>query len=314
MRAQLDAFAAVYARKPGGRENVMGMNFLHGFGLWVLVRALKAKGELQHIVESGCYRGVGSWLLRQAAGDDVQMSFVSPQTPDLYVDPAEDSKYYTGRDFEDFAFIAWPPTINRSATLVFIDDHQAAPRRVQEAARRGFRHVAFDDNWLSNRGDCTSLKSVCSGRSGLTLSTGNASATPLWQDNTGLRRHLMEDDEVARLERHFDEAVESYFELPPAWRATDGCNHYCRWSRHSWGAASRVTQRAYAQLTAPPLLPRPDAEAFCAKHGLDLNSEAHRYTHLAHVRVRKPKANFVFWDRSPRALRKSATVGLQKTK
>ena len=73
-----------------------------------------------------------------------------------------------------------------------------------------------------------------------------------------------------------------------------------------------MTQRAYAQLTAPPLLPRPDAEAFCAKHGLDLNSEAHRYTHLAHVRVRKPKANFVFWDRSPRALRKSATVGLQK--
>ena len=304
MRTQLDEFAAVYSRKPGGRQNAMGVNFLHGFGLWVLVRSLKAKGELQHIIESGCYRGVGSWLLRQAAGSGVQMSFVSPETPDLYVDRAEDSKYYTGRDFVDFALIAWPPTINRSATLVFIDDHQAAPRRVQEAAHHGFRHVAFDDNWLPNRGDCTSLKSVCSGRSGLTLSTGNASATPLWQDNIGLRRHFMQNSEVARLERLFDEAVEGYFELPPVWHATDGRNHYSKWPRHSLEAASHVTEQAWAELTAPALLSRHDAEAFCAKNGLSLNWEAHRYTHLAHARVREPKVNFVFRDRSPQALRK----------
>ena len=61
---QLEPFAAVYARRPGG-SNAGGAAFFHYFALWCIVRWLKPL----HIIESGCFAGIGSWFLRQAAGE-----------------------------------------------------------------------------------------------------------------------------------------------------------------------------------------------------------------------------------------------------
>ena len=39
-----------------------------------------------HVIESGCYHGVGSWILRQALGTAANMTFLSPLRPRTYVD------------------------------------------------------------------------------------------------------------------------------------------------------------------------------------------------------------------------------------
>ena len=43
--------------------------------------------------------------------------------------------------------------VRRDQTFIFFDDHQAALRRAVDAARWGFRHVAFDDNYLPGASD-----------------------------------------------------------------------------------------------------------------------------------------------------------------
>ncbi len=73
------------------------------FALWCTVKSIKPK----HIIESGIYAGQGSWFLRQSAGEDVQMSFVSPKPPTLYRDKSPTSAYAVGKDIKDFAAIDW---------------------------------------------------------------------------------------------------------------------------------------------------------------------------------------------------------------
>lgn len=145
MRKELEEFTRVFKQRPGDQVNSGGASFFHYFGLWCAVRLLRPK----HIIESGCYRGVGSWFLRQAAGPDVPMTFVTPDIPDIYVDNQSTTRYYSGPGkFVDFTEIDWTrdrglDAAARQETLIFFDDHQAAPRRTLEAAQRGFRHLMF---------------------------------------------------------------------------------------------------------------------------------------------------------------------------
>lgn len=124
-------------------SNAGGGSFFHYFALYQMVCALKPR----HIVESGAYNGVGTWFLRQAAGPNVQIIVVTPNTPE-YQDKEKDTKYFSGATFVDFNEIDWS-FLDKTQTLLFMDDHQSEYRRIGEAYQRGFQHIAFDDNYVS---------------------------------------------------------------------------------------------------------------------------------------------------------------------
>ena len=56
MKAELEAFVAVYRRAP--KIDQFGSGFFHYFALWTAIRKLRPV----HVIESGVLRGVGSWF------------------------------------------------------------------------------------------------------------------------------------------------------------------------------------------------------------------------------------------------------------
>ena len=270
---QLEPFAAVYARRPGG-SNVGGAAFFHYFALWCIVRWLKPL----HIIESGCFAGIGSWFLRQAAGEGTNMTFLSPEVPSLYVDRHAGSRHLFGSDFRDFSEVGWEVRLSprvRNATLIFFDDHQAGIRRTLEAARFGFGHAVFDDNYLPPR-------MMGKGGDNFALHFFNLPpsyrAAPEWRDNFNKPSSRswfapnapLGAADVAALERIYNATVRSYFEFPPVWH---GPNRF------------HIAPAVWHELTKPPVLKYEGAKEFAAKHGLDMNGEAVRYTHICYVQL-----------------------------
>ncbi len=150
MRAAIPEFLDLHARRPI-EDNRGGMRAPHLFATWFMVRALRPT----HIVESGVFKGLGTWLLEQAA-PEAQFFCIDPD-PGVRVYSGVRATYLT----EDFARIAWDAP--RETTLLFFDDHQDELRRVQEARKLGFRHLIFEDNYPPGRGDCFSLKQALMG-------------------------------------------------------------------------------------------------------------------------------------------------------
>lgn len=299
MRSELDAFTKVFARAPRGPGgvNTHGSSFFHYFGLWMAVRSIRPT----HIVESGCYRGVGTWFLRQAAGPDVKMTMISPEWPSVYVDQYPSSTYFCGTSrFLDFTEVDWTELLrghDRSRTLIFFDDHQAAPRRVLEAARLGFKHVVFDDNYLPGAGDIFSLKQACHGDDRLWRLFGRL---PRWLDNFGnpLPRgqpewfpkrptpprspklswmsRLLTPAQMATLYSVYNHTVKTYYEVPPVWA---GPNRF------------GVPKRWWRMITPAPLLDNSEANQMIAKYKksssvkLKKAAEAQRYAHIVYAEL-----------------------------
>ena len=145
MANELDLFVAsgVFARRPvlpSNPYNSGGTGFFHAFYIWMLVRLLKPA----HIIESGAFQGLGTWIIRQAA-PKAQIVVLSPRMPGVYVDRQPSTRYFSGSRWLDFSQITWPCLkFNKSRTLVFIDDHQSGYRRILEASARGFKvRVAY---------------------------------------------------------------------------------------------------------------------------------------------------------------------------
>eukprot|EP00928_Gymnodinium_smaydae_P022192 TRINITY_DN18716_c0_g1_i1.p1 TRINITY_DN18716_c0_g1~~TRINITY_DN18716_c0_g1_i1.p1 ORF type:complete len:199 (+),score=34.50 TRINITY_DN18716_c0_g1_i1:64-660(+) len=122
LRSALPDFARLYAQRPV-RNNVFGMNVNHAFALWFTVLALQPK----HIIESGVHRGLGTWLLRQAAGERANIYALDPmdakhlRREGNFLDASARTRYFIGDDFEDLARLNWTaliPQRERSETLV----------------------------------------------------------------------------------------------------------------------------------------------------------------------------------------------------
>ena len=161
-RSQILPFLATYNGGPLVK-NSGGTGLVSGFMLWCTVRAL----DPLHIIESGAYRGLGTWLLRKAA-PTAQITVLSPAKPTLYIDARNDSVYHVGSGFKDFVKFPWDG-IDKERTLIFFDDHQSEYRRTLEAFARGFRHLFFDDNYLPMKGDNFALKEACDGDGALRM-------------------------------------------------------------------------------------------------------------------------------------------------
>uniref|UniRef100_A0A7S0JKE1 Uncharacterized protein n=1 Tax=Calcidiscus leptoporus TaxID=127549 RepID=A0A7S0JKE1_9EUKA len=260
----------VYAKRPQGRSNATkfnkgGTGFMHQFYLWSLVRALKPK----HIIESGAYNGLGTWQLRQAA-PDAQIIVLSPKTPHAFVDRRDDSRYFTEEHFRDFSTVDWACAegLDRSRTVVFVDDHQSGYRRMLEAHARGFHHLMFDDNLIIS--DHFSVKGACAASKGEFHGLGE------WDDFRGIKsdwahwRHgqfNVSQHQLSMVGSSFLKAVRIYAEMPPLWSA--GLR------RAGWAAQ-------------PPALGADEARRFVDQHKdqlRDLRAEGAGYGGFAYVRT-----------------------------
>ena len=284
MREQLPLFANVFARRPdAGGSNAGGTGFFHGLYLWCLVRRL----EPLHIIESGAFEGLGTWVLRQAA-PSAQIIVVTPAMPGAYRDAHRDSLYFAGAEhFMDFAAVDWDClNIDKSRTLIFFDDHMSGYRRALEAHARGFVHIAFDDNYRPGSGDNFSPKAACAAglpcRRAAQASNATCKASGArfvdfrcvgGCDETHAWRLGAAD--VQAIGASFRRVAATYFEFPPVWPGP--------WR----GVSGHFTQRAFERSTGKPLFNEAEAKPLArslssrlppaAFRGRDAESRAYSY-------------------------------------
>ncbi|MCS4158442.1 hypothetical protein [Salinibacter ruber] len=147
----IEDFYSLYKSCPNS-QNEGGMGAPHQFLFWFLLRHL----EPDHIIESGVWKGYGSWFIEKAC-PDAQIHCIDPNLERVEYRP-DNSTYYNS----DFSEIDWG-NLPEDETLLFFDDHQNAPPRLRQARRWGFRYIVFEDNYPPGQGDCYSLKNALEG-------------------------------------------------------------------------------------------------------------------------------------------------------
>ncbi|GGZ85774.1 hypothetical protein [Novosphingobium arvoryzae] len=155
MRSEMAGFLELYERRPI-QQNQGGMGPTHLFGLYTLLRKIKPK----FVIESGVYKGAGTWLIRSAL-PEAEIFCLDPKPASIsWKDP---QSHYLERDF---ACVDWSRHIDdMSECLLFCDDHQNAIRRIQECLWFGVGYAVFEDNYPTGKGDCYTLKTASEGGS-----------------------------------------------------------------------------------------------------------------------------------------------------
>jgi hypothetical protein len=146
IKNSLVEFMAIYPNRPI-KDNDGGMKSPHLFATWFITKQLNPK----HIIESGVWKGQGTWFMEQAA-PQAQITCIDPVLDRITYKPAK-ATYQT----KDFAKTDWK-NIDKDKTLLFFDDHQNAFERLKVAKKMGFKHLLFEDNYPARSGDCYTLK------------------------------------------------------------------------------------------------------------------------------------------------------------
>jgi len=117
------------------RQKHGGNGFNGALELFVVARML----DPDVIIESGVFRGLTTWVLRQACPEARLFCFDAVFANLQHRDPAAT---YSEADWSLYDF----GDLDLSRALVLFDDHIDQARRLAEADRRGLRHLVFDDN------------------------------------------------------------------------------------------------------------------------------------------------------------------------
>lgn len=246
--AALPEFIALYAEKPLA-NNHGGMRSAHMFATWFLARTLQPTV----IVESGVFKGQGSWLLRQAC-PDAELHCIEP-APGQIVFRVPDATYHT----EDWSTRSWD-ALPRETTLLFFDDHQNALARVRRAKELGFRHLIFEDNYPPQHGDCYSLKKAFAG-AGFEPEPTSGMIGRITRALGSTRGRVPPNDDDAAFLR---DSLDIYYEMPPILRPEQ-----TRWST-PWDDRYPTPEPLAAEA--------PDGHRF-------LLDEAKDYTWLCYARI-----------------------------
>ena len=153
----LDDFIKVYKDRPD-KVNLCGIRINHALALFMTVRQLQPT----LVVESGVNAGVSTYFIR-AAMPDAKIYALDPETEAIcdqgkrWIDPSGKTTYFTGDKFIDLAEHQWRDMIEKgemdpSKTLIFLDDHLHAIRRIPALIKAGIRHVIIEDNYKIGEG------------------------------------------------------------------------------------------------------------------------------------------------------------------
>lgn len=144
----IDEFRPIYEERPMDR-NDGGMRASHLFLSWFLLTRLSP----EVIIESGVFKGQGTWLFERAC-PNAKLHCIDPRLHQIEYE-SKNATYYE-RDFDVIDF-SWA---DPERTVCFFDDHQNALSRVMSMKWKGLKHVIFEDNYPPGHGDCYSLKTA----------------------------------------------------------------------------------------------------------------------------------------------------------
>lgn len=256
----IDEFMELYNNRPI-KNNRGGMLSTHCFLTWYVIKKLRPR----YIIESGVFKGQGTWLFRQAL----------PETKIFSIDPALEKREYIDEEVvyfsEDFSMIDWEKYLDPNDTLVFFDDHQDAYLRLQQMKWMNFKYAMFDDNYPILRGDCYSLKKILS-ESGFKREEGRGIVKTLKMLLTGsyFKSENKDDFEIPPNSVHAKyvrENIETYITLPPL----------CKSEKTRWG-----DDWDEVNFPTPPALLSVDK---IEKHPI-IYEEANSYTWICYVKLK----------------------------
>ena len=174
LRALTEAFWELIPRAPV-RQRRGGSGFNGALQLFVLMRAL----EPDFVIESGVFRGLTTWIIRQARPE----AEIFCRDPDLSGLQYRDAQaHYCTRDWSTADWSGLDP----ARTVAFFDDHVSQARRVVEARARGLTRLIFDDDAAPHRihahgGPAHPTIAMVSGAK--TAGLGDEAAPIRWQRN-----------------------------------------------------------------------------------------------------------------------------------
>lgn len=158
---KIQDFYEVYLNRPI-KDNGGGMKSGHMFPSWFVMNKLKPK----FIIESGVWRGLGTWFFENA----------SPNSNIISIDPNPHFKFYTSNKAKyqtlDFLETDWN-FLDKENTVLFLDDHQNSIERIKFAQSIGIKKIMIEDNYPFCQGDCYSPKKVFSQRKYVIDAAGN---------------------------------------------------------------------------------------------------------------------------------------------
>jgi hypothetical protein len=188
IKKYIPEFYELYGNKPL-KTNDGGMKFPHMFLAWYLIKKIKPK----FLIESGVWRGLGTWFIEQA----------SPNTKIFSIDPHPEYRIYTSNrvqyytaDYSELSF-----NVDPDETLVFFDDHQNVLSRIQQSVSKGFKKLIFEDNYPHMQGDCYSIKKILSGEDFVIDIAGN---------RTFYQARLQD-------KKYLEDIITVYQEMPPTY-------------------------------------------------------------------------------------------------
>lgn len=252
-------FKEIYAERPI-YDNQGGMKAPHAFATWFMVSQLKPS----LIVESGVWRGQGTWLLEMACPE---AELVCLDVNFSRLDYKARNATYIERDFSLIDFGAY----DLSDALCFFDDHQSALVRLQQMMWKGFDRAIFEDNYPDLRGDCYSAKKML-GEHGF-VPESQLGNRWLHAIRMGLKATLGNGTEAqpvpanAAHAREFRNNVSVYYEAPPLFKTPQ-----TRWG-DNWTDVRYPTKRPLFDETIEDDL-RPEAQAYNWMCYIELASRA----------------------------------------
>ncbi len=255
MVAAFSEFKAIYKAKPIA-DNQGGMKAPHAFLTWFMLKHLSP----QLVVESGVWRGQGTWLIEQACPD---AEIVCLDIDFSRLEYRSSQATYFEKDFSLIDFTGH----DLANAIAFFDDHQNALMRLQQMHWKGFPRAIFEDNYPPKKGDCYSLKKIWMD-SGFEMEQITPSSL-LGRAKSLLTNSLCSEKKDAiqpnsTHRRELANTLKTYYEGPPLFKE----------SQTRWG--DNWDDDIYP--TPPPL--------FDASKTDDLREEATHYTWMCFVELR----------------------------
>ena len=122
------------------RQRHGGNGFNGALQVYGVARALRPSV----IIESGVFRGLTTWILRQAC-PEARIFCFDPVLAELR--HRDSSAHYAAHDWAQHDFAG----LDLSNALAFFDDHNSHAQRMAEADARGIQRLLFDDNAAAHR-------------------------------------------------------------------------------------------------------------------------------------------------------------------
>ena len=142
---ELNIFLKIYKKRPI-KFNKHGMMFPHMFAVFFILRKLQP----EFIIESGVFKGQSTWLIENSLPEAKILSIDINLSQREYI---SEKAEYSNLDFKYHTFVNIPEN-----SLVFFDDHQSHLDRMKECKFFNIKHIIFEDNYPSKRGDFPSIR------------------------------------------------------------------------------------------------------------------------------------------------------------